>query len=62
MKELIALAAGLPTIFQDREDMRLEGLRATGATNARPRLDEAGLHRRTGRRVGHLPPYGGRYE
>src|SRR6516164_3728694 len=37
MKELMALAAGLLTIFQDREDVRPEGLRPTGSTNATPR-------------------------
>ena len=28
----MALAAGLPTIFQDREDMQPKGLRATDTT------------------------------
>jgi hypothetical protein len=55
MKELMALAArAWRRSFRIGRTLRLEGLRATGATNARPRLDEAGLHRRTGRRVGHL--------
>ena len=36
MKELMALAAGLPMIFQKREDMRPGGLRATGCANTRP--------------------------
>jgi hypothetical protein len=36
-KELRALAAGLPTIFQDREDVAPEGLRTTGSANAGPR-------------------------
>ena len=30
------LAADPPTIFQDRENVRPDGLRATGSTNARP--------------------------
>ena len=34
---LRCLAAGRPTIFRDREDVRPEGLRATGSSNARPR-------------------------
>jgi hypothetical protein len=34
---LTALAAGPRTIFRDREDVRPEGLRATGSSNARPR-------------------------
>jgi len=37
VKELIALAAGLPTIFQDREDVWLERLAATGARRRRGR-------------------------
>jgi hypothetical protein len=37
-KLLKALAAS-PTIFQDREDMRPEGVRATGCTNARRSLE-----------------------
>jgi hypothetical protein len=48
MKELRALAAGLPTIFQGRE----EGLRATDSANATPRGNEVALHGWTGRRVG----------
>jgi hypothetical protein len=52
MKELMALAAGLPTIFPDREDVAAGGLRATGSANATPRGNEAALHGWTGRRVG----------
>jgi hypothetical protein len=37
MKELMALGAGLPTIFQNREDVRPEGLRLPESTTARPR-------------------------
>jgi hypothetical protein len=37
-KMLMALAASVPTIFQDRAGtLRPEGLRATGSSNARPR-------------------------
>jgi hypothetical protein len=59
MKELMAFAAGLPTIFQDREDMRPKGLRATDTTNAKLLYqretsfgDEGSLHGRTTRPAG----------
>ncbi len=42
---LMALAAGPPTIFQDREDVRPEGLRATGSTNAMTQVFMAGPQR-----------------
>src|SRR5262245_47036668 len=45
-----ALAGGLPTIFQDREDLPPEGFRATGSTHTRPPWQV--LHGRTGPRAG----------
>jgi len=51
MKELMALAAGLPINFQDREDVAAGGL-AGSATNATPPGNEAALYGWTGRRAG----------
>ena len=52
MKELKTLAAGLPTIFQDRQDVAAGGFASYGSANATPRGNEAAFHGWTRRRAG----------
>jgi hypothetical protein len=52
MKELMALAASLPTIFQDRVNVAAGVLASYGSANATPRGNKAALHGWTGRRAG----------